>query len=133
MTKRNTNESSRGQTQRWNTTMSGLTRVREKAKKDKQQSFTALMHHITPELLSRSFYRLKRQSATGIDGVRWRDYQEGLESRLVDLHGSTTQRPLPAKPRTACLHTEGRWVTAVTQYSVCRGQASATGSSYGPQ
>ena len=33
-----------------------------------------------------SFHSLKRAAAAGSDGVRWKDYQEGLEERLVDLH-----------------------------------------------
>jgi RNA-directed DNA polymerase len=66
--------------------MLGLARVREKAKKDKNQSFTSLMHHLTPALLRRSYDRLKRNAATGIDGVSWEGYREGLENRLLDLH-----------------------------------------------
>jgi RNA-directed DNA polymerase len=86
LTERNVNEFDRGQTQSWVNTMLGLARVRENAKKDKEQSFTSLMHHLTPALLRRSYDRLKRKAATGIDGVSWDDYQEGLENRLLDLH-----------------------------------------------
>ena len=80
--------------------MSSFTCVREKAKNDKQQTFTALMHHLTPELLSQSFYKLKRQSAKGIDGVRWIDYQDNLEYRLQDLHTriqTGSYKPKPAR------------------------------------
>jgi len=65
--------------------MSGLARVRERAGQDKQQPFTALMHHLTLELLEQSFYELKRKAATGIDGVCWSDYHENLQDRLTDL------------------------------------------------
>lgn len=100
MTERNVDEFARSQTQSWGNTMSGLARVREKANKDKQQSFTALMHHLTPELLSQSFYQLKRQAAMGIDGMQWQDYQEDLGSRLVDLQAriqSGRYKPKPAR------------------------------------
>ena len=86
LTERNVNEFDRDQTQSWVNTMSGLARVRENAKKDKNQSFTSLMHHLTPALLRRSYDRLKRKAATGIDGVSWDDYQEKLENKLLDLH-----------------------------------------------
>lgn len=80
--------------------MSRLTRVREAAKKDKKQSFTTLMHHITPELLEQSFYRLKRQSAKGVDGISWSDYQENLKVRIADLHQrihSGRYKPKPSR------------------------------------
>jgi hypothetical protein len=53
---------------------SGLTRGRERVKKDKSTKFTALLHHITPQLLEESFYLLKRGATPGVDGVMWADY-----------------------------------------------------------
>ena len=100
LTKRNARESNRVQTQSWGNTMSGLAGVREKAIKDKQQKFTSLMHHVTPSLLYQSFYQLKRQSAKGIDGVSWKDYQENLADRLQELHArihSGRYKPKPAR------------------------------------
>jgi len=38
------------------------------------------------DLLRDSFYALKRQAAPGVDGVRWKEYEAGLEGRLADLH-----------------------------------------------
>jgi hypothetical protein len=48
--------------------------------------FTALLHHLTIELLRKSFYSLKRKAAPGVDGVTWQEYEPELEGRLVDLH-----------------------------------------------
>jgi group II intron reverse transcriptase/maturase len=61
--------------------------VRQAARERKKERFTALLHHITPELLRESFYALKREAAPGVDGVRWKEYEEGLEDRLADLRG----------------------------------------------
>jgi group II intron reverse transcriptase/maturase len=61
--------------------------VRERARKNKQERFTALLHHVTVGLLRESFYGLKRKAAPGIDGVTWKEYETGLEDRLNDLHG----------------------------------------------
>ena len=100
LTERNASEFDRGQTQGWDSAMSGFARVREIAKKDKEQSFTALMHHLTPDLLRQSFYQLKRQAAKGIDGISWYGYQEELDNRLIDLQLRIQQgryKPKPAR------------------------------------
>jgi len=49
--------------------------------------FTALLHHVDVELLRSSYYHLKRKAAAGVDGVTWQEYGNGLEERLIDLHG----------------------------------------------
>jgi group II intron reverse transcriptase/maturase len=74
--------------------------VRERARKNKQEQFTALLHHVTAELLRESFYGLKRKAAPGVDGVTWKEYETGLEDRLNDLHGRVHRgayRALPSK------------------------------------
>ncbi len=45
--------------------------------------FTALLHHLTVDLLRESFYSLKRKAAPGVDGVTWQEYENGLEDRLT--------------------------------------------------
>jgi group II intron reverse transcriptase/maturase len=77
---------------------SGLDRVRQTARGNEQLKFTALLHHINIDLLRSSYYGLKRQAAPGVDGVVWREYEEGLEERLVDLHGRIHRRSYRAKP-----------------------------------
>ncbi|MGD9162491.1 MAG: hypothetical protein PVG39_29055 [Desulfobacteraceae bacterium] len=54
--------------------MNGLERIREAAKRDKSTRFTALMHHITTELLRNSYYGLKRDAVPGVDEVTWKEY-----------------------------------------------------------
>ena len=49
--------------------------------------FTALLHHVTPELLRASYFELKRKAAPGVDGMTWHEYGQDLEERLDDLHG----------------------------------------------
>jgi group II intron reverse transcriptase/maturase len=63
-----------------------LAGVRVAAYKDKRTRFTALLHHVNVDLLRESFLTLKRQAAPGVDGVTWKDYEEGLEDRLHDLN-----------------------------------------------
>jgi RNA-directed DNA polymerase len=63
----------------------GLDGVREAARKGREVRFTALMHHITPDLLAESFIDLKRSAAAGVDGVTWREYERDLDERIVML------------------------------------------------
>jgi RNA-directed DNA polymerase len=73
-------------TQRGVSVSQGLARVRQAARKHKQEKFTALLHHLTVDLLRDSFYGLQRQGAPGVDHVTWQAYATGLEERLADLH-----------------------------------------------
>ena len=76
----------------------GLSGVRRVAREKKQERFTSLLHHLTVDLLRRSFYGLKRKAAPGVDGVRWEDYQEGLEDRIKDLHSRIHRGAYRAQP-----------------------------------
>jgi hypothetical protein len=60
----------------------GLAGVRKAAKEHPEMKFTALLHHLTVDLLRESFYALKRKAAPGVDGVTWQEYETGLEGRL---------------------------------------------------
>lgn len=76
----------------------GLLGVREAARKSRSLRFTALLHHISPELLISSFYDLKKKAAAGVDGVSWHEYEHGLEARIADLHGRIHRGAFRAKP-----------------------------------
>ena len=76
----------------------GLRGVRQAAKERKQERFTALLHHLTVDLLRDSFYALKRQAAPGVDGVTWQEYETGLEDRLADLHSRVHRGAYRAQP-----------------------------------
>ena len=77
-----------------------LARVRQVARTRKKERFTALLHHISIDLLRLSFYALKRNAAPGVDGVRWKDYEAALESNLQSLHARVQRgayRALPSR------------------------------------
>jgi hypothetical protein len=76
----------------------GLAGVRQAARKRKKEKFTALLHHVTEALLCDSFYLLKREAATGVDGVTWKEYETGLAERLRDLHGRVHRGAYRAQP-----------------------------------
>jgi hypothetical protein len=60
----------------------GLVAVRRAPRQSKSVRFTALLHHITVDLLTRSYFALERESASGIYGVTWQAYGENLEGKL---------------------------------------------------
>jgi RNA-directed DNA polymerase len=96
--KENTSPSHTLSTQREVGVSQGLRGVREAARKRKQERFTALLHHVSVDLLRESFYALKRQAAPGVDGVIWREYETGLEDRLIDLHSRVHRGAYRAQP-----------------------------------
>jgi RNA-directed DNA polymerase len=77
---------------------SGLERVRQRAKAEKKERFTALLHHVDIELLRRAFFWLKRDAAPGVDGRTWRQYAGDLEVNLVDLHARVHRGAYRAQP-----------------------------------
>jgi RNA-directed DNA polymerase len=79
-----------------------LDRVRQAARRGKKERFTALLHHLSPDLLRAAFLALKRDAAPGVDGLTWRDYEADLEPRLADLHARVQRgayRALPSRRR----------------------------------
>jgi group II intron reverse transcriptase/maturase len=77
---------------------SRLHRVREAARKDGKLRFTALLHHVTIDLLRNSYYGLKKKAAPGVDGVTWEEYGKDLQARLSDLHGRIHRGAYRAQP-----------------------------------
>jgi len=101
-TKGNTGQPRTRRTQSRESVSQGLDRVRNAARQRKKEKFTALLHHVTVDLLRESFLALKRRAAPGVDGVTWEDYEARLEDNLLDLHArvhSGGYRALPVRRR----------------------------------
>ena len=97
-TKENVAEPGTSPTQGGERVSQGLGGVRLAARERKQERFTALLHHLTVDLLRESYYALKRNAAPGVDGLRWSEYESGLEDRLKDLHGRVHRGAYRAQP-----------------------------------
>ena len=97
-TKGNALQTTAGRTQGREPASRGLWGVREAARRDQKMRFTALLHHITPELLRASYFDLKRQAAPGVDEVTWRHYGSHLGERLANLHERIHRGSYRAKP-----------------------------------
>ena len=97
-TKENAVESSRSPTQSGERLSQGLGGVGRVARERKQERFTALLHHLTVDLLRESYYALQHRAAPGVDGVRWSEYEAELEDRLIDLYRRVHSGAYRAQP-----------------------------------
>jgi retron-type reverse transcriptase len=96
--KGNGGETAAARTLRRGTASNGLIAVRRAARLSKSVRFTALLHHITTDLLKQSYLSLERDSAPGIDGVTWQAYGENLEEKLKELHDKVHRGSYRAHP-----------------------------------
>lgn len=81
------------------TPRSALERVRQAAKGNKDERFTTLWHHVyNIDRLRECFYALKRNSAPGVDGLTWQEYEKELEGNLQDLSARLQRGAYRAKP-----------------------------------
>ena len=99
LAKGNLRERNAPRTQSRTRTPSALERVRQAAKKDRKQRFTALLHHVYDiERLRLAYRSLKRDAAAGMDGETWQHYGEQLEDNLRDLSQRLRCGAYRAKP-----------------------------------
>jgi group II intron reverse transcriptase/maturase len=96
--KGNGGETAAARTQRRDAASNGLVAVRQAARQSKSVRFTALLHHISVDLLKQSYHSLARDSAPGIDGVTWQAYGENLEAKLTELHDRIHKGSYRARP-----------------------------------
>ena len=78
---------------------SALERVRQAAKRDRKQRFTALLHHVYDvERLRAAYLAVKRDAAAGIDGETWQHYGADLETNVRALSERLKRGAYRAKP-----------------------------------
>jgi RNA-directed DNA polymerase len=85
-------------------------RIREAVNRNRQDKLTALLHHLTIDVLRASFFGLKKSAAPGVDEMTWTEYAEGLEENLSYLHSRVqtgAYRALPSR-RTYIPKADGR-------------------------
>jgi len=98
LAKGNTDEQNAPRTQCRTGAHSALERVREAARRDKNERFSALLHHVDIDRLRGAFLSIKRNAAPGVDGVSWEQYAEQVEENLRDLHERLHRGAYRAKP-----------------------------------
>jgi len=79
--------------------LSALERVRQTARKNRKQRFTALLHHVYDvERLRTAYLAIKKDAAAGVDGQTWKHYGETLEANLQDLSHRLKRGAYRARP-----------------------------------
>jgi RNA-directed DNA polymerase len=99
-TKGNADQQSTRRAQERESVSQALGRIRQAAKQRKKEVFTSLLHHISIDLLRLSFFAIKKDAASGVDGLTWQDYGADLERKLADLHDRVHRgayRALPSR------------------------------------
>lgn len=98
-TKGNTPERNALRTQRRGGAPSALERVRQLARRERKQRFTALFHHVyAVDALRAAYLAVKRDAAAGVDGETWQHYGQDLEARLQALSERLRCGAYDAKP-----------------------------------
>jgi Reverse transcriptase (RNA-dependent DNA polymerase) len=97
-TEGNADQQSTRRTQSRESMSQALERIRKAARERKKERFTALFHHISIDLLERSFFELKEDAAPGVDRLTWKDYEADLERKLEDLHDRVQRGAYRALP-----------------------------------
>ena len=101
-TKGNAGQQSTRRAQDRESVSQALDRIRHAARHRRKERFTALFHHLGPEMLRTAFFALKREAAPGVDGLTWRVYAADLDHRIEDLHARVHRgayRALPSRRR----------------------------------
>src|SRR5215831_15433555 len=99
-TKGNADQQSTRRAQDRESVSQALDRVRQAARREKKEKFTALFHHLSIPMLRTAFFALKREAAPGVDGLTWQDYEADLDRRIEDLHARVHRgayRALPSR------------------------------------
>ena len=64
-----------------------LRAIAEKAYRHKHNRFGGLYRYLNQDVLRQCFRRLRRDAASGVDGVTFEEYEKNLEANLADLVG----------------------------------------------
>src|SRR5437867_5493619 len=74
-----------------------LRAIAEKAHTHQQHRFGDLYRRLNRDVLRLSFFRLRKDAASGVDGVTFQQYEKNLESNLADLEGRLKRKAYRAR------------------------------------
>lgn len=74
-----------------------LRAIAEKASKDKHHRFGDLYRWLNQDVLRLCFWRLRKDAASGVDGVTFAHYEKNLEGNLADLVGRLKRKAYRAR------------------------------------
>jgi RNA-directed DNA polymerase len=74
-----------------------LRAIAEKASTDKHHRFGDLYRWLNRDVLRLCFFRLRKDAASGVDGVTYQDYEKNLEANLANLEGRLRRKAYRAR------------------------------------
>ena len=74
-----------------------LRTIAEKAYRHKHYRFGGLYRYLNQDVLRQCFRRLRRDAASGVDGVTFEEYEKNLEANLADLVGRLKRKAYRAR------------------------------------
>jgi len=74
-----------------------LRAIAEKATTDKHHRFGDLYRWLNRDVLRLCFFRLRKDAASGVDGVTYQEYERNLEANLEDLEGRLRRKGYRAR------------------------------------
>ncbi len=74
-----------------------LRAIAEKASTDKHHRFGDLYRWLDRDVLRLCFFRLRKDAASGVDGVTYQEYEKNLETNLADLEGRLRRKAYRAR------------------------------------
>lgn len=74
-----------------------LRAIAQKAFEDKHHRFGDLYRWLNQDVLRLCLFRLRKDAASGVDGVTFKDYESNLESNLTDLVGRLKRKAYRAR------------------------------------
>jgi RNA-directed DNA polymerase len=75
-----------------------LSKVVERAKKEPEARFHSLAHHLDEATLKRAFARIRKDAATGVDGVNKEEYAGRMDENIRTLHGKLRAQTYRHRP-----------------------------------
>ena len=105
-TKRNAELQSMVRTQSREAVTQAQARIRGAVTRNEKEKLTALLHHVSIDVLRWAFFNIKKQAAPGVDGLTWVDYAADLcqiasKSDPLSLPRMTLHRCGVTEPRSA--------------------------------
>ena len=74
-----------------------LRAIAEKASTDQHHRFGDLYRWLNQDVLRLCFFRLRKDAASGVDGVTYQEYEKNLEANLADLEGRLGRKAYRAR------------------------------------
>jgi RNA-directed DNA polymerase len=78
--------------------LTDINRIATLAKEDPTRKFYSIAHLITEERLTEKFWKLRKDSSAGIDGVVHAQYAENVEENIRQLHRRLVENKYQAQP-----------------------------------